>query len=190
MTVDTRVIDCAKLRRVNTLCKLTAVFTVRLADETDALEISDIHVCSRTSAYRGHLPDRYLDGEMPAESAAFWPVRMAGLEAGDGVAFIAEHCGKPVGFICIERPDAYDSIFVDNLHTLPDYKGHGVGGMLLEVARGWALARGARQMHLLVLAGNKPAIGFYESHGWSVSSSECITMGGVAMTALRFVLPL
>lgn len=169
---------------------MTAVLKVRLAVGSDALVISDIHVRSRLSAYRGQLPDRYLDRQMPAESIAFWPDRMAGLAAGDGVSFVAELGDEPVGFICLERPDAQSRAFVDNLHTLPKYKGCGVGGSLLNVARMWAVACDARQMQLLVLATNKPALGFYGSHGWSVVNCEYMTMGGASVAALRLELPL
>ncbi len=141
-------------------------------------------------AYRDQLPDRYLDDEMQAESTAFWPGRMAKLAAGLGVSFIAELGDEPIGFICLERPDPTDSAFVDNLHTLPVHRGRGVGGMLLGVARDWATACGARQMHLLVLATNKSAIGFYEAHGWSIAGGENLTMGGTSIGALRLELPL
>jgi len=159
--------------------------TVRLAGQTDAQIISNIHVRSRSSAYRGQLPDNYLDSQMPAESLTFWPDRIAGLEAGDGISFIAELSNKPVGFICLECPDSDRSCFVDNLHTLPEHRGCGVGGLLLNVASKWAISCSAIQMHLLVLATNEPAIRFYKSHGWNIAGFEYMTIGGEFIAALR-----
>ena len=96
---------------------------VRLAVGADAPLVSTIHLLSRASAYRGLLPDRYLDSVMPAESAAFWPGRMARLEAGAGVAYLAERDAAPIGFICLERPDQHGSVCVDNLCAFPEHTG-------------------------------------------------------------------
>jgi hypothetical protein len=38
-----------------------------------------------------------------------------------------------------------------------------------------------------VLDGNAPAIAFYERQGWEFSGSEPDRMGGVDITALRYV---
>ena len=163
---------------------------VRLAVGTDAPLVSNIHLLSRASAYRGLLPDRYLDSVMPAESAAFWPGRMARLEAGAGVAYLAERDGAPIGFICLERPDQHGSVCVDNLHALPEHKGRGAGSALLDAARIWALTRAATGLHLLVLEGNRPAAGFYESRGWQLAAHLDDRMGGIPVVMLRYELPL
>jgi GNAT superfamily N-acetyltransferase len=163
---------------------------VRLAVRADAPLVSNIHVLSRASAYRGLLPDQYLDNVMPAESAAFWPGRMARLEAGAGVAYLAERDGAPIGFVCLERPDQHGSVCVDNLHAFPEHKGRGAGSALLDAARNWALARAATRLHLLVLEGNTPAVGFYESRGWRLAAHLDDRMGGIPVVMLRYELPL
>jgi ribosomal protein S18 acetylase RimI-like enzyme len=38
-----------------------------------------------------------------------------------------------------------------------------------------------------VLEGNTPAIGFYEKHGWQFVGAEPDQIGGVDITALRYV---
>lgn len=163
---------------------------VRQATATDALRISNIHVLSRAATYRDQLPHHYLDVEMPAESAAFWPGRMVRLSAGDGVVFTAEHGGLSIGFICLERPDADRSSKVDNLHVLPENKGCGAGSALLDCAREWAISNGAHRLHLVVLDRNKPAIGFYESRGWLFAGRQDEIMGGVPVVMRRYELPL
>jgi ribosomal protein S18 acetylase RimI-like enzyme len=164
--------------------------SVRQATATDALRISDIHVLSRAATYRDQLPHHYLDVEMVAESAAFWPGRMARLLAGDGVVFIAEHGGLSIGFICLERPDADRSSKVDNLHILPDNKGGGAGSALLDCARKWAVSNGTMRLHLAVLNSNKSAIGFYESRDWLIAGRQDEIMGGVPVVMLRYELTL
>ena len=59
-----------------------------------------------------------------------------------------------------------DLALINDIHALPERKGHGAGSALLDAAEQWARANGARAMHLKVLETNKAAIGFYESRGW------------------------
>ncbi|MFP4831632.1 GNAT family N-acetyltransferase, partial [Paraburkholderia sp. BR10879] len=46
---------------------------------------------------------------------------------------------------------------------------------------------GETQLYLYVLDGNTPAIAFYERQGWTYSGSEPDRMGGIDITALRYV---
>jgi GNAT superfamily N-acetyltransferase len=78
-------------------------------------------------------------------------------------------------------------VLLDNLHALPGYQGIGVGKLLLRAAEDWARAQGAAQLYLYVLEGNTPAIGFYERQGWQCVGAEPDHMGGVDITALRYV---
>jgi len=64
-----------------------------------------------------------------------------------------------------------------------------LGTAMLSVAAQWARGRGATSMHLYVLEPNVAAIGFYESRGWKLAGREDDTMGGIAIIALRYVLP-
>ena len=140
--------------------------TLRDATLADLATIDDIHVRSRRAAYRGQVSDHYLDVTMPAASRADWERKLPEMLAGAGRVVIAESDGEAIGFVCAVAPDANGSVYINNLHALPDRKGLGVGTALLDAAARWARARGARAMHLKVLETNKAAIGFYESRGW------------------------
>ncbi len=116
---------------------------------------------------------------------------MRQLAAGAGLALIAQSQGEPVGFVCMFAPDADGSVFIDNLHALPDRKGRGIGTALLAAAAAWTRAQGARRMHLLVLDVNAPAIGFYEARGWRcIGRRRDDSMGGVEVVALIYALAL
>jgi GNAT superfamily N-acetyltransferase len=94
----------------------------------------------------------------------------------------------PVGFMCVERqPESPWGVLLDNLHALPAHQGIGVGKRLMEAAQSWAREQGEAQLYLYVLDGNTPAIAFYERQGWQFSGSEPDRMGGVDITALRYV---
>lgn len=163
---------------------------LRKATGTDAPLIARMHAQSWAATYRGILPDTFLDNDAPAERTAHWTRRMEEIDAGEGIAWIAELSGTPIGFVCLVDPDANGSVLVDNLHALPGFKGAGAGTAMLAAAQAWARERGARQLHLSVLEGNQAAMGFYESRGWRFAAREDDRMGGIDVVSLVYVFAL
>ena len=163
---------------------------LREATPADTALIASMHARSWASAYRGILPDAYLDRELQAERAAHWEARMREISAGGARVLIAEHGGEAVGFVCLVEPDETGSVLVDNLHALPESKGLGTGTAMLTEAIRWARSRGARQLHLSVLEANAAAIGFYESRGWQRAACEADHMAGIDLFSLRYIYPL
>jgi hypothetical protein len=45
---------------------------IRAAVAADVAAIAQVHVRTWQSAYRGHIPDAYLDGLDPSKRAAVW----------------------------------------------------------------------------------------------------------------------
>ncbi len=81
--------------------------------------------------------------------------------------------GEPAGFACLmpEAEPAY-GIYLDNLHVLPGFHGHGLGKRLLahwaqRVATGWP----GQPLFLYVLEGNTQAREFYRRLGGQESDS-------------------
>jgi ribosomal protein S18 acetylase RimI-like enzyme len=164
--------------------------TLRDATLSDLALINDIHVRSRRVTYRGQVSDHYLDVAMPAASRADWQAKLPRLLAGEGRVVIAEAGGVPVGFVCAFAPDADGSVYINNLHALPECKGLGAGTALLDAASRWARANGARAMHLKVLETNTQAIGFYESRGWRCTRRVDDEWAGEKIVALVYATPL
>ncbi len=152
-----------------------------------------MHAASWQATYRALLPAAFLESEVNAERAAYWRARMEAPGAERRLVLIAEldappAAATPAGFVCVERqPESPWGVLLDNLHALPAYQGMGVGKRLMEAAQSWARAQGEAQLYLYVLDGNAPAIAFYERQGWEFSGSEPDRMGGVDITALRYV---
>ncbi|WP_429303424.1 N-acetyltransferase family protein [Paraburkholderia sp. GAS199] len=165
--------------------------SLRPATTGDAALIASIHSASWQATYRGLLPDAFLDTDVTRERAAYWEARMRAPGGERRSVLIAELGGEPVGFVCVEQqPDSLHGVLLDNLHALPQHQGIGAGKLLMHAAEDWARAQGATQLYLYVLEGNTPAIGFYERHGWQFVGAEPDQMGGVDITALRYVLRL
>ncbi|MBN3758803.1 GNAT family N-acetyltransferase [Paraburkholderia sp. Tr-20389] len=161
---------------------------LRPASEADADLIAAIHSASWQATYRGLLPDAFLDGEVAHERASYWRARMSAPGAERRIVLIAERAGEPIGFVCVERqPDSPWGVLLDNLHALPAHQGIGAGKLLMRAAQDWAREHGEAQLYLYVLEGNAPAIAFYERQGWQFSGAEPDHMGGVDITAFRYV---
>jgi len=162
--------------------------SLRPATVGDAALIASIHSTSWRATYRGLLPDAFLDGEAAGERDAYWKARMAAPGGERRMVQIALLGDEPIGFVCVERqPDSAWGALLDNLHALPGYQGIGAGKLLMRAATDWARAQGETQMYLYVLEGNLPAMGFYERQGWRFVGAEPDRMGGVDITALRYV---
>jgi GNAT superfamily N-acetyltransferase len=168
--------------------RTSPALSLRPATVEDAALIASIHSASWQATYRGLLPDAFLDSEVACERAAYWAARLRAPGGERRIVLIAELGGEPTGFVCVERqPESAWGVLLDNLHALPGYQGIGVGRTLMRAAEEWARARGEAQLYLYVLEGNTAAIGFYERHGWKFVGAEPDHMGGVDITALRYV---
>ena len=127
--------------------------------------ISALHFSSWLSAYRGMLPDGYLDGPLKRELEVYW--RDALPRAGEMDTILVAECdGSLCGFIAAwNDPERDGMAFIDNLHVDPARRGAGVGGKLMaEVARRLK-AKNYRGAYLWVFAQNKGARRLYERLG-------------------------
>ena len=163
---------------------------LRDATLPDIALIDGIHVRSRQAAYRGLVSDRYLDVAMPTASIEDWRRKLPEMLAGRGRVLIAEASGEAIGFVCAFAPDDRGSVYINNLHALPERKRLGVGTALLDAVAQWARSNGARAMHLKVLEANTPAIGFYESRGWRCVQRVNDAWAGEEIVALVYAVAL
>lgn len=166
----------------------TRALSLRPATLADAALIASIHSASWQATYRGLLPDSFLDDEVSHERAAYWEARLNAPGSERRMVLIAQLADEPIGFVCVEQqPESTWGVLLDNLHALPGYQGIGVGKLLMRAAEDWTREQGEAQLYLYVLEGNAPAIGFYERQGWQFVGAEPDHMGGVDITALRYI---
>jgi ribosomal protein S18 acetylase RimI-like enzyme len=146
--------------------------TVRPATVADAPAMGRLHVRAWQAAYRGHLPDGYLDGLRATDRAAYWEgaLRREDLR---GVILVAERDGEVVGFAAAgpaRDPEGAGELYVLNVH--PDHWGTGAGRALLEAAQTELARPGFDETVLWVLSGNARARRFYEIAGWVADGTE------------------
>jgi ribosomal protein S18 acetylase RimI-like enzyme len=144
---------------------------IRAARVGDASQIAAVHVRSWQGAYRGLLPQAYLDGLHPAQRVGRWERTLAEAHDGREGVLVADASGTLLGFVGYSpsRDADMDPARVgeiDAIYLLPSAWGQGVGRRLM----GDALARLAEaqfdQVMLWVLDSNVRARRFYEAGGW------------------------
>ncbi|MFF9580919.1 GNAT family N-acetyltransferase [Streptomyces achromogenes] len=155
----------------------------------DCDRVSEIRVRGWQHAYRGLVPQPYLDRLDVAADAARRRERFA---RGNGrvVNLVAERDGRVLGWTAVgpyRDGDAYTAdaelyaIYVDPAHL-----GRGTGRALLDAAAGRCPA-GARLL-LWVLKGNAPARRFYERAGFRADGAEePFEADGVPVPEVRYV---
>lgn len=154
--------------------------------------IAPLHARSWQSAYRGIMPDHFLDFVVEGERMAHWRRRVRELEEGNGEIFLARLNDEPVGFLCIEANEmaetGIEGAYVNNLHVLPHLKRQGIGTALLQHGAEWARRQGYKSMFLFVFEDNTDARAFYRADGWHTVDRMMSELPGGALAAeLRLV---
>jgi len=141
---------------------------LRVAEPEDAMAVARVHVRSWQAAYRGLMPDDYLDQLRPEDRAQRYtfgnpdpllPFTIVAVESGEICGFAmtapARDADMPgYGELC--------ALYID-----PDRWGCGIGKSLVAAARSHLLDQGFRHSLLWVLVGNARAERFYRADGWS-----------------------
>ncbi|WP_171109415.1 MULTISPECIES: GNAT family N-acetyltransferase [Streptomyces] len=156
----------------------------------DCERVAEIRVGGWRTAYRGLMPQSYLDALSVPEDAARHRARFG---QGDGsvVNLVAEREGEVVGWAChgpyrdgeVRTSDAeLYAIYVD-----PERYGEGIGHALLKESVRRCRAAGHPRMLLWVLRDNAPARHFYERAGFTADGAqEPFEVEGVEVPEVRY----
>jgi ribosomal protein S18 acetylase RimI-like enzyme len=165
---------------------------IREAVETDADAMGRLHVRAWQSAYRGVMPDEYLDGLQAAERVTMWRDRISRLELPP--LLVAVVADDVVGFAAFgaehspSTPSTCGELYAMNLD--PDHWGRGIGRILLRCVTQVLMDAGYEEAVLWVVPENERARALYESEGWvadgGVATEEIL---GVTVTDIRYRKP-
>jgi len=166
------------------------VITFRLATLADSQRIASLHTVSWRDAYRGILPDAYLEGPIVDERATHWQSRLSSPGTHRRYVLLAEAEGTLVAFVCVlldEEP--LWGACLDNLHVLPGLQGLGLGRRLFSKAAQWVMSNEPGwPIHLWVFEANDGARRFYDAlSGEVVEYGLKRAPGGADIPSLRYV---
>jgi GNAT superfamily N-acetyltransferase len=155
-----------------------------VAADLDA--VSELHVRAWQAAYRGIVPQAFLDGMDPA-------VRRRRTE-GRSLAgqHVAEAGGEVVGWLSVgpyrdDDPPGPGCGEVEAIYARPDRVGTGVGRALLTHGLAELDRAGLRPVLLWVLTGNARARRFYEKAGFRPDgAAQGFQIGGVTLPEVRY----
>jgi ribosomal protein S18 acetylase RimI-like enzyme len=148
--------------------------TIRSARPDDADAIAAIHVASWQHAYRGILPDDYLDTLVPAQRLPMWN-RVLSPGGTRGSVSVAEIDGQVTGFAFIgpsDEGDPDDVLMLYAIYLDPGVMGRGIGTALMIDAERQMVARDAILGVLRVITANERTLAFYERCGWTPDPSS------------------
>lgn len=150
---------------------------IRPAAVEDAAKIADVHVRSWQGAYRGLIPQAYLDGLDPAERAEMWTRITSGVDGSRAGVLVAEDDAGVRGFATFgptrdEGESAERTAEIGAIYLAPEAWGTGSGRELMTRALASLSEAGYQQVTLWVLDTNARARRFYEAAGFHEDGAE------------------
>jgi ribosomal protein S18 acetylase RimI-like enzyme len=162
---------------------------IRPATESDASAVASVHVHTWQSAYRGIVPEAYLNSLSIERRESVW--RLA-LQKATSELWVAETDAQVVGWSSFGASRDEDARAhtgeLEALYLLPQYWQTGIGRALWLVTRRRLVERGFSTATLWVLMANIRAIRFYAAAGFAPNpaSEKEINIGGRALREIRY----
>jgi ribosomal protein S18 acetylase RimI-like enzyme len=152
---------------------------VRVASSADARRIAEVNVRTWQAAYRGQVPDEYLDSLSVEERESGWFEILGGSNLPVSGVFVIEDDNRAVvGFVGLSPssdPDATSGTGeVGAIYVLREHWGTGFGWALLEQATESLREAACSSATLWVLDSNTRARSFYERAGWAFDGQQKI----------------
>lgn len=169
-----------------------SLMQLRRAQPNDALAVARVHVRSWQRAYRGLLPDSYLDSLDVEARAARYDFSNPDPRQAQTILAVSGDASDDAILGLAMTSAARDLELSDYgelgaLYVDPDYWGRGIGTTLIAAARDYLYGLGFRKAYLWLLAGNALGERFYRKDGWFPDGrSQTQTVNGVLRTELRY----
>jgi len=171
--------------------RMTEAAHIRRATATDAHAIAAIVVRGWQAAYRGILPDDFLDGLSVGAREIAWRMRLESGTEGGAPAWVAELDATAIGFVASGPPRDEDvalpALEIYAIYVMPEAWRSGVGGALLTTAVDHWRESGVTALVLWVLEANSAGRAFYEAMGWQPDGiRQLIDLGGFTVAEVRY----
>lgn len=164
------------------------IISLRRATPDDAPALARVHVASWQAAYRGIVPDHFLDKlDVEGRTGRFRQSLSEGLQE----TYIAESDAEVLGFLTLGNCrdsdiDHTNTGEIWGIYLAPEQWRKGVGRFLTERAESMLASRGFSHAVLWVLERNSQARLFYEAMGFAVDGAIKEVKFGIPLTAVRY----
>jgi len=157
---------------------------IRRALPEDAYDLAVCGLSCWQSAYKGIIPDEYLDNMWAKKEQRVEGIRKWLTDPGD----VIPHCvmleNKMIGFLDIHITDA--NIWA--IYLTEEFWGKGYGKQILDFAINKLKSLGHKKIYLWVLEENNRARRFYEKHGFRFDGTKREREYGKPLVQLQYVL--
>ncbi|MCB2106848.1 MAG: N-acetyltransferase [Rhodobacteraceae bacterium] len=144
-----------------------AMLIIRAGETDDAPGIARVHVESWQAAYRGIVPQAYLDSLTVQNQALMW-ARLLDRRRGLTVLVSEADDGRIVGFTAggeVRHRDPRFQAEISSLYVMPHIQRQGHGTRLFMALSNRLAAQQLKGLFVWVLAENQPGRAFYEKCG-------------------------
>jgi len=164
---------------------------IRPATAEDAAHLAEVHVASWRAAYRGQLPDEYLDSLASEQRVPLWQRVLASTDWPTQGTLVLECDDRAVGFACLNpsRDDnqATPTGEVASMYLDPIVWRQGGGRLLMAAALAALRAAQFEEATLWVLETNAGPRRFYEATGWTPDGArKTIEIDGLSLMEVRY----
>lgn len=161
---------------------------IRYAVLDDADAIGRLHVRAWQNAYRGVMPDEYLDSLQADDRIEMWRGIIS--QPDQSPLLVAVEADEVAGFAAFGEERSRTCALCGELYAMnldPDHWGRGIGRVLLRRVTDALMAMGYQEAVLWVVPQNKRARALYESEGWVADGGESSEeILGVSVTEVRY----
>ena len=159
--------------------------TIRHYDpQDDPMAVSAVYETSWKTAYRGMIPDEYLDNIQPGK----WTFTVENPDRPTLLALDGQRIVGASSYSAARREDMAGWGEIISLYLLPEYFGRGVGFRLMQAAVNELSSLGFRRIYLWVLEENHRARRFYERFGFRPSGAVLdANIGGRDVREVQYI---
>jgi GNAT superfamily N-acetyltransferase len=156
---------------------------IRPATPADAPAIARVRIDGWRTAYRGLVPDAYLDAMDIDASVALWQRILTAAPNATSV-FVADDGGDVVGFAAgnmLEEPRHDADAELSGAYVRRDHQRAGIGRRLVCAVARAQRDHGASGLIVWTLAGNKAARAFFETLGATLVAEQPLEWDGLQL---------
>lgn len=153
---------------------------VRKADAEDSTVVGEVHSSAWKSAYRGIIPDDYIDSDTASKRTEEF---LESLKDDKCTYFILEESGNAAGIV--KTREENNTLEIESIYILNECRGKGVGRQFMDFIKTY---KPYDCITLWVLEANTKARRFYEQNGFVLNGDTRTIKRGIELKQLRYEL--